>query len=507
MNFSQMMNVILSSEVYKINSDQRKKIRDTYEFLLSFAENKVIYGINTGFGPMAQYKIPQPELKNLQYRLVRSHASGTGNVLDEEQVRATLICRLNTLSLAKSGVSPEVIEVLENFLNEKIYPEIYQHGGVGASGDLVQLAHLALGLIGEGYAYHQGKRYKTAELLALKNVKPLDLKLRDGLALINGTSCMSGIALLNIWKAKNLIDWSVKVSAMINELISSYDDSFSAELNAAKEHEGQRQVALQMRVFLKDSQLIKKREEHLFVSDEIATDKFQEKVQEYYSIRCVPQIVGPIMDTLNYAEQVVVNEVNSANDNPITDLESNNVYHGGNFHGDYVAFEMDKIKIGITKLSMLMERQLNYLLNAKLNEKFPPFLNKGVLGLNFGLQGMQFTATSTTAENQTLSNPMYIHSIPCNNDNQDIVSMGTNSALLAARVIENAFQVLSVELIAVAQAIDIADCKTKIGLESKKIFDVISNLAKGIDADEPGFEKIARVQAYLNEGLKKINTN
>ncbi len=507
MNFSQMMALILSSEAYRVNSDQRKKILDTYEFLLSFADNKVIYGINTGFGPMAQYKIAQAELKNLQYRLVRSHASGTGIVLDEEQIRATLICRLNTLSLAKSGVSIEVIDVLENFLNAKIYPEIFQHGGVGASGDLVQLAHLALGLIGEGYSYHEGKRYKTAELLEAKKIKPLELKLRDGLALINGTSCMSGIALLNIWKAKNLIDWSIKVSAMINELISSYDDSFSAELNAAKEHEGQQEVAAQMRVFLKDSQLIKKREEHLFAVDGISTDQFQEKVQEYYSIRCVPQIVGPVMDTVKYAEKVVVNEVNSANDNPITDIESNNVYHGGNFHGDYVAFEMDKVKIGITKLTMLMERQLNYLLNAKLNEKFPPFLNKGVLGLNFGLQGMQFTATSTTAENQTLSNPMYIHSISCNNDNQDIVSMGTNSALLAAKVIENAFQVLSIELIAVAQAIDISNCKSKIGIGSQKIFETISVLAKGIDADEPGFEKIARVNAYLKDELKKINTN
>jgi len=505
MNFSELIYVILSTETYHINSDQRKKISEAHEFLLSFAENKVIYGINTGFGPMAQYKIAQSELKNLQYRLVRSHAAGTGDVLTEEQIRATLLCRLNTLSLAKSGVSSEVIDVLENFLNAGIYPEIYQHGGVGASGDLVQLAHLALGLIGEGYSYHNRIRHKTADLLIEKKIKPLDLKLRDGLALINGTSCMSGIALINIWKAQNLIDWSIKISAMINELISSYDDSFSAALNAAKEHEGQRDVATLMRTFLKDSKLIKKREEHLFVEDSMTADKFQEKVQEYYSIRCVPQIIGPVLDTLKYAEKVVVNEVNSANDNPITDIESNNVYHGGNFHGDYVAFEMDKIKIGITKLTMLMERQLNYLLNAKLNEKFPPFLNKGVLGLNFGLQGMQFTATSTTAENQTLANPMYTHSIPCNNDNQDIVSMGTNSALLAAKVIENAFQVLSIELIAVAQAIDIAECKNKIGTESRKIFDVISQLAKGIDADEPGFEKIARVNAYLKEGLKKIN--
>ena len=260
-------------------------------------------------------------------------------------------------------------------------------------------------------------------------------------------------------------------------------------MNSVKRHKGQQTVAGLMRSFLKDSKMIKKREDHLFGGEGIAAEKFEEKVQEYYSLRCVPQIVGPIMDTIDFAQEIVVDEVNSANDNPITDMETSNVYHGGNFHGDYVSFEMDKLKIGITKLTMLMERQLNYLLNARLNEKFPPFLNKGTLGLNFGLQGMQFAATSTTAENQSLSFPNYVHSISCNNDNQDIVSMGTNSALMTAKVIENSFQVLSIELISIVQAVDIMQCQDKIGSESLKIFNDISKLAKGIDADEPGFEK------------------
>ncbi|WP_027419518.1 HAL/PAL/TAL family ammonia-lyase [Crocinitomix catalasitica] len=501
--FDQLISAITEQSSFDINAEQKVKIQKTYEFLLEFSDDKVIYGINTGFGPMAQYKIAPNDLKTLQYNLVRSHAAGTGNVLTEEQTRAAMICRLNSLSLAKSGVSMGVIETLETYLNANIYPEIYCHGGVGASGDLVQLAHLALGLIGEGYAYHNGERHKTADLLKEKNITPLDLKLRDGLALINGTSCMSGLALLNIWKAQNLIDWSIKISAMINEIISSYDDSFSAELNGVKQHKGQQEVAERMRTFLTGSQLIKKREDHLFKNASIHPDKFVEKVQEYYSIRCVPQIIGPIVDTIDYAQKTVVDEVNSANDNPITIVEANNVFHGGNFHGDYISFEMDKVKIAITKLSMLMERQLNYLLNARLNEKFPPFLNKGTLGLNFGLQAMQFTATSTTAENQTLSNPMYVHSISCNNDNQDIVSMGTNSALIADTVIENTYQVLAIELIAIAQAIDISECKDKIGAQSLAIFNQISELAAGIDKDEPGFEKITRVRNFLTEELYK----
>ncbi|HBL80169.1 MAG TPA: histidine ammonia-lyase, partial [Aequorivita sp.] len=179
-----------------------------------------------------------------------------------------------------------------------------------------------------------------------------------------------------------------------------------------------------------------------------------EKVQEYYSLRCVPQILGPVLDTLNSVEKILIEEVNSANDNPIVDVEKRNVYHGGNFHGDYVSLEMDKLKIVVAKMTMLAERQLNYLLNSKLNDILPPFVNLGKLGLNFGMQGVQFTATSTTAESQMLSNPMYVHSIPNNNDNQDIVSMGTNAALITKKVIENAFEVVAIELITIIQAIE-----------------------------------------------------
>ena len=188
---------------------------------------------------------------------------------------------------------------------------------------------------------------------------------------------------------------------------------------------------------------------------------FEDKVQEYYSLRCVTQVLGPVYDTVRQAEQVLVDELNSVNDNPVIDHRHHNVFHGGNFHGDYVALEMDKVRIAITKLSMLAERQLNYLLNDRLNRKFPPFVNLGVLGLNFGMQGVQFTATSTVAENQTLSFPMYVHSIPNNNDNQDIVSMGANAALLTRKVIDNSFEVLSIQLMAVLQAIDAVDCRTK----------------------------------------------
>src|SRR5690554_5751270 len=237
-------------------------------------------------------------------------------------------------------------------------------------------------------------------------------------------------------------------------------------------HSSQRKIAEMMRAHLKDSNLSRKREHHLYngAKDVVV---FEEKVQEYYSLRCVPQILGPVLDTLNSVEKILIEEVNSANDNPIVDVEKGNVYHGGNFHGDYVSLEMDKLKIVVAKMTMLAERQLNYLLNSKLNDILPPFVNLGKLGLNFGMQGVQFTATSTTAESQMLSNPMYVHSIPNNNDNQDIVSMGTNAALICKKVIENAFEVVAIELITIVQAIEYLKVQDQVSTETRKMYDEI----------------------------------
>ena len=222
-------------------------------------------------------------------------------------------------------------------------------------------------------------------------------------------------------------------------------------------------------------------------------------MQEYYSIRCVPQILGPIADTISYSYKVVANEINSVNDNPVIDHEIENVFHGGNFHGDYVALEMDKLRICITKLTMLAERQLNFLLNNKLNEKLPPFVNLGTLGLNFGMQGVQFTATSNTAESQTLSNPMYIHSIPNNNDNQDIVSMGTNSALLTGRVIENAFEVLAIEFLTILQAVDYLGSRKAMSQKTQAVFDSLRILAPSFSNDSVKYIVLKELKNYLKE--------
>ncbi|PIE50887.1 MAG: histidine ammonia-lyase [Flavobacteriales bacterium] len=489
--------ILFQKENLVIDNALKNRVEESFKFLQDFSKDKVIYGVNTGFGPMAQYKVDEEYGKQLQVNLIRSHASGSGNPLSPKYVKSAMIARLNTLGLGNSGVNLSVIELMTELINRDITPLIYEHGGVGASGDLVQLAHLALVLIGEGEVFYKGERLQTKDVFEKEGLKPIRIEIREGISLMNGTSVMTGIGIVNAIHAKRLFNWLMKISSAINEIVEAYDDHFSTELNGVKKHFGQQEVAKMMREHLRDSMLIRKREEHLYTDNKKEVDVFKEKVQEYYSLRCVPQILGPVLDTINSVEEVLINEVNSANDNPIIDLEKQQVYHGGNFHGDYISFEMDKLKIAITKASMLAERQLNYLLNHKLNDILPPFVNLGKLGLNFGMQGVQFTATSTTAENQTLSNPMYVHSIPNNNDNQDVVSMGTNSALMTKKVIENSYEVIAIEIITLIQAIEYLGNYNKLSSKTKELFDEIRAIVPVFKEDPIMYPYVNRVKEYL----------
>jgi histidine ammonia-lyase len=489
--------IIIEKETIELNESLLQRVEASFQFLKDFSKNKVIYGVNTGFGPMAQFKINDDDTHQLQYNLIRSHSSGIGNPLPEDEVKAAMLARLNTLSLGNSGVHISVVNLLKELINRNITPLIFEHGGVGASGDLVQLAHLALVLIGEGEVFYKGERKSTKEVFTIEGLEPIHVEIREGLALMNGTSVMSGIGVVNAYKASQLTDISIKLSCAINEIVLAYDDHLSAALNGTKRHAGQQKIAEKMRNHLSDSKLVRKREEHLYTHFEEQDKVFKDKVQEYYSIRCVPQILGPVLDTLEFTERVLEDEINSANDNPIINVEDQHVYHGGNFHGDYISLEMDKLKIVVTKLTMLAERQLNYLLNAKINEILPPFVNLGKLGFNFGMQGVQFTATSTTAESQMLSNSMYVHSIPNNNDNQDIVSMGTNAAVICRKVIENAFEVLTIEAITIVQAIEYLGYQDKVSSATKTLYDDIRRIIPAFSEDMIMYPYLEEVKKYF----------
>ncbi|HEX4852283.1 MAG TPA: aromatic amino acid ammonia-lyase [Puia sp.] len=503
-NFSE---ILFKEKKIDLDASALEKVDANYHFLKDFSTGKLIYGINTGFGPMAQYRVSDDKRVALQYNLIRSHSTGGGATMSPLLGKAVMIARLNSLMQAYSGIHTSLVELLKDLINKNVISCIYEHGGVGASGDLVQLAHLGLSLIGEGQVWYDGVLQPTADVFKKLNIKPLTIHIREGLAILNGTSAMTGIGLLNILQARKLLHWSVMLSAMTNEIVEAYDDHFSRELNIVKHHQGQNRIAALMRSILKDSKMIHSRSEHLYNPENIKHDVFEDKVQEYYSLRCATQILGPIYDTIAHAEKVLVDELNSVNDNPVVDHENHNIFHGGNFHGDYVSLEMDKLKIAITKLSMLSERQLNYLLNDKLNQILPPFVNLGILGFNFGMQGMQFTATSTVAENQTLSFPMYVHSIPNNNDNQDIVSMGCNASLITKKIIDNSFEVLVIQMMTVLQAIDYLECVSELSPVTKAVYYELRKVFPKFIEDKPKYEELQKLKCYFEKSDPVVTFN
>ena len=489
--------ILYSGKTIDMASLPLDDVEACYEFLKKFAADKVIYGINTGFGPMAQWRVDDKHLKDLQYNIIRSHATGAGAPLDDTCVKAAMIARAGTLLQARSGVHPDAVRLLVQVINRGIFPFIPEHGSVGASGDLVQLAHMALTLIGEGQVHYKGQWRDAGEVLRINGLQPLQIHIREGLSLTNGTSVMTGIGIVNQFMAERLLDWSIAAAVWINEIASSYDDMMSEELNAARRHEGQQRVARCMRKLAQGSQCLRKRQHELYDSSHRDTTTFEHKVQAYYSLRCTPQILGPIAETLACSRRVLEEELNSACDNPIVDPVAGDVLHGGNFHGDYISLEQDKVKIALVRLAMTAERQLNYLMHDRINGILPPFLNMGTLGLNYGMQACQFTATSTTAECQTLAMPNYVHSIPNNNDNQDIVSMGTNTALLTKRVIENCCQVMAILYIALAQATDCLDIAAQLAPASRKTYDEIRERCPKTVDDTPFYREIDSIEQYL----------
>ena len=318
--------------------------------------------------------------------------------------------------------------------------------------------------------FHKGERQATRAVFKKLRIARYKLKPKEGLSLINGTSMMAGIASLLCIEAERLISIAIRNGACALESVHSFDDSFSARLHELRPHHGQQAVAKMLRTLTATSALLrdrKKFQESFLVTKE--THTIPESVQEVYSFRCIPQVIGPIVDILRKVAGEVTIEINSVTDNPIVDRAGGAFLHGGNFHGDYIAAGMDQLKAGIVKLTMLSERRTNFFLHDAINRSFPPFLNLKKPGLTMGLQGLQFVATSTTARSQTLAFPQYVHSIPTNADNQDIVSMGTDAAIIAAEVIENAYIVLSIEMVTLSQLVKFLRNKARYSKTSQKM--------------------------------------
>jgi histidine ammonia-lyase len=474
-------NDLTPDEIYRITEDPKIqvvlspksliKVRQSKKFLDKKVATTVIYGITTGFGPMASHIIGKNQLHELQYNLVRSHAVGLGDPIEDRFVLAAMVVRLNTLVKGYSGVSEDLIEQLAFFINKRILPVIPEHGSVGTSGDLVQLAHIAITLIGEGEVVFEGKRENTANVLKRLKRKPHTLEPKEGLALINGTSVMSGIAALIVDDTERLLSVISRSSALALELINGLNDALSAELHALRPHDGQKKIASTLRKLLASSTLLHDRKQlqsRVNVIDNVYVTP--EHIQDVYSFRCVAQILGPALDIYKKTKKDVEIEINSVTDNPIIDVKKQIFLHGGNFHGDYIATAVDQLKISIVKMTILSERRINFFLNRNVNQFFPPFLNLNQPGLTLALQGLQFVATSTTAQSQSLAFPHSTHSISTNADNQDVVSMGTDAALITSKAIKNAYTVLSVEYATLAQAVDHLNVSNKLSPASKLLF-------------------------------------
>ena len=441
-------------------------------------DKKIIYGVNTSYGPMCNKIVNDRDIKTLQKNLIISHAAGLGEPLLPCIALATLAVRLNTLVKGYSGVRLELLELMRDMINAGLTPYIPECGSVGASGDLIHLAHMSLAIIGKGQVYLGKKQMTAGQAFKKSGLKPLSLSYKEGLALMNGTAAMTAIAAFALAGAEKLYNIACVNAAFAVEIFGGIDDAFDADLHRVKPHPGQIQVAQTIKKLYKGTGNITYREEmHAKIRSQDNGDapvfETNINVQDVYSIRCTPQILAPVRETIDYVITTVQTEANSSNDNPIIIPEKEKIIHGGNFHGQSISFAMDILCIAMSTLCNLSERRINKLLDKNLNEGLPEHLIPGEIGLTMGFMGAQYLATSSTAENRGLAAPMSVNSISCNASNQDVVSMGTVAARKAFRLISNAKHILTLEILADLQALSFRNAE-KLGQATGKIYALLA---------------------------------
>lgn len=434
--------VVAGGEQVALAPQARQRIeaaRQTVEAALT--ADAPIYGVNTGFGDLANIRIEEDRLRELQRRLLLSHAAGMGEPLADGAVRAMLLLRANALAAGHSGVRPEVIERLLELLNRDMLPVVPARGSVGASGDLAPLAHLALPLIGEGELRHGGRRGPAAELLAEAGLEPLELRPKEGLALINGTQAMTALLALAALDARHLVGTADLVGALTTDALRGTDVAFDPRIHATRPHAGQRRSAARLWRLLQGSAI---RESHR-IGDV--------RVQDPYCVRCMPQVHGAVRDVLDDVERRLAVELNAVTDNPLVFAEDGAILSGGNFHGEPMALAADFLTIALCELGSISERRTEKLTNHSFSG-LPAFLVADP-GLNSGFMIAHVTAASLVNENKVLAYPASVDSIPTSADKEDHVSMGMTSALKLSRVVENVHRILGIELTAAAQGIDL----------------------------------------------------
>lgn len=445
-------------------------------------EKKVVYGITTGFGKFSDVMIPAEDVSHLQENLIMSHACGMGNPYPVEVVRAMMALRINALAKGYSGIRPQTLQLLIEMCNREVHPLIPEQGSLGASGDLAPLAHMVLVMIGKGEAEYQGKRMPGATALAAAGLSPIRLEAKEGLALINGTQAMTAQLSLALYDARVLMESAEVIASMTIEALRGIPKAFDPQLHLVRPHPGQQESAWRLLDHLKGS--------------ERTSAQGELRVQDPYSLRCIPQVHGATRDTLEYVWTVVTRECNSVTDNPVLFTETGDVISGGNFHGQPMALAADFLAIAVAELGNISERRTERLVNPQLSG-LPGFLTeKG--GLHSGFMITQYAAASIVSENKVLCHPASVDSIPSSANQEDHVSMGTTSARKLRTVVSNVRKVLAIEYLAAAQAIDYG--QGELGAGTKRAYELIRSEIPRLIDDREMYPDMAKAGELIGNG-------
>lgn len=483
LTMEEVRDVVFGMKKVSLAEETKVKLLENRKTLERLIQKKqIMYGINTGFGKLSNIIIHDDDLEELQLNLLRSHASGTGPPFSEYVVRAMLLLRANALSLGFSGVRPELVELILQLLNAKIHPVVPEQGSLGASGDLAPLSHLALALLGEGEVFYEGKRCQAKEALAKAGIQPIILKPKEGLALINGTQAMTAVGVVVYLEMEKLLYQSEMIAALTFEGLQGITDAFDEDIHFVRGYREQMETAARMRKFISGSKL--------------TTMEGELRVQDAYSLRCIPQVLGACWQTLHYAKEKLAIEMNAVTDNPLIFSEKNKVVSGGNFHGEPIAFAMDFMKLGIAETANISERRIERLVNPHLND-LPAFLSPDP-GLQSGAMIMQYVAASLVSENKTLAHPASVDSIPSSANQEDHVSMGTIAARHARDMLANVRKVIAIELICAMEACEYRGIE-KMAETTRKFYREARKIVPSIHKDRMFSIDIEKMDSWLKE--------
>ncbi len=493
LSIEQFINVVRKNYKVELSKEASTKIKSSRGLVDEWVNNeKIVYGITTGFGKFSDVLITKDETETLQKNLIISHACGVGEALDEEVVRGVMLLRANALAKGFSGIRLSTLETLMDMLNKGVHPVIPEKGSLGSSGDLAPLAHMVLVMLGEGEAFYEGKRISGKEAMKLAEISPVVLTSKEGLALINGTQVMTSIGALTIYDSMMLSKTADVVAALTIEGLKGIVTAYDEKVHNVRPHRGQINTAKNLLKLLEDSNM--------------TTTQGEIRVQDAYSLRCIPQVHGASKDAIDYVAEKVNIEINAATDNPLIFKDEGEVISGGNFHGQPMALSFDFLGISLAELANISERRLERLVNPSLSG-LPAFLVENG-GLNSGFMIVQYAAASLVSENKVLAHPASVDSIPSSANQEDHVSMGTIAARKARDILDNTRKVLAMEILTACQGIDLQGNKG-LGKGTEIAYNIVREEIEKIEHDKIMYEEINKCEEILKKNiiLESIENN